>query len=535
MQHKPSSRLTLHGVQSGLGIGRVLTSGVRRFYERKYKRSERRPLVRRAVFIFDLLLVAAVFSLLALAVSLAVKPVLPATIDGSIVTGRVIAASGTPVVIKIKPVDNRMHTNVRIRWYIPPGTEVLSSSPPMLADGTVYLGDLRPGEELVSRAVLRTFRATGDVVSFFYTIQNIENGGERSYTAIAERQVRGSALTARVPEEFHVDRVTSQGAVLPIEVTNHGDRIVPFVELRASDGSPITFPRKALGDLAPGESRYVYVPLSFTDEATLEWSVYALSREIDRGSWSAKPYDWLSPDVESGLLIHPNEPGELVIVDGQEGVAVAIVHPFLSQPVRRVGLHVGENRIFIPASPLTGSPQRQWLVAPILLNPDGDILGSASYGVFASPLPLETRVLYYSDSGDQLGIGPHPPRVSEETRYWVFWNVGPTDVTLTNVRVSTDLPAGVRATGNVAAPDGGVWHMEEGSVTWQLDQLDSAVGANAVFGFEISIIPGAGEGGNRTALIGETNSSAVDSETGIILRAQEPEQQSEVIQGVDNF
>ena len=60
----------------------------------------------------------------------------------------------------------------------------------------------------------------------------------------------------------------------------------------------------------------------------------------------------------------------------------------------------------------------------------------------ASHIPINAALRYYTDEGDQLGRGPLPPQVGQETRYFVTLNLENTTSKIENVQFSATLAPG---------------------------------------------------------------------------------------------
>lgn len=530
---KTKGNIILHGVTSGFGLSRMISSRLRRRYERLYRKKHRSP---RVIFIFDVALAVAIIALFILVVSLIARPPEPPTLRMSFAAPAFEAVKVTPMSIRLWPTDDREHSNVSVTWHIPRGWEILESDPPMRHDGTVILGTIPAGQDAVSRLIVRMFDPVGQDSVIGFTVRNIEDGTEKQYTGVGERRVTASAITAEVPLVFHVDGVTPSGGVIPIEVRNTTDRTIPFVELRPTETSSIQFPRVTFGDLGPQESRFVYVPLDSLEESpNLEWALFATSREILRGSWSATLTSWDDPVITRPLIANP-QADTTVRAHGGEGISLIMVQPFLKGVIREVRVDNEIVDINIPASNIDVTPQQQWFVAPVFRKASGErLLGPATFGVFTGAFPFSAEARYRTEAGDQLGLGPHPPRQGEETRYWIFWNVGPIQGKLRNVRVQTTVPSGVRLTGSIASPDGGSSTISGRTIRWSMPEIGSEVGVSeAFFGFEVSVIPGIEYGGESIQLSGATYASAVDDVSKMVLKAEKMALFSENIDAIDS-
>ncbi len=67
---------------------------------------------------------------------------------------------------------------------------------------------------------------------------------------------------------------------------------------------------------------------------------------------------------------------------------------------------------------------------------------------------LQIRSLYYSAQGDQLGRGPLPPKINEETKYWLAIEANTKDYNLNSFRVDISLPKQIKYTGESSVSRG---------------------------------------------------------------------------------
>jgi hypothetical protein len=211
------------------------------------------------------------------------------------------------------------------------------------------------------------------------------------------------------------------------------------------------------------------------------------------------------------------------------GDRILVMNPFFPEPVGVFSPSPDDPVMTLPGADVRPDPHHEWFIEPLRILPDGSrYLGPATKGVFASGLPFDVRVRYRSVSGDQLGIGPHPPVPGIETRYWVFFTVGPVDDAVRDVRVRTELPGGVSLTGNVSSPDGGSWSVADGGIRWDIPLLGSESGpTTALFGYEISVTPDEFDHGGVIDLVSASVAQATDIHQGIVLRAEESAKTSE--------
>ncbi|MCL4732963.1 hypothetical protein KJZ71_04145 [Patescibacteria group bacterium] len=510
------TRILGEAAHAALGGARGMTSYVKCLYDAKYCRRYRLP---RFVFAFDAILIVMMFAVAGLFVWILLVPAAPPTMSASFSAPEIIAAHKTPMAIHLRAKDGASHENVRLTWHLPPGVEVLSSNPPMNADGTIYLGALRSGETASSHVIARMFYPPGTQVRMGFTIESQEGGERREYVGGGERAVAKSALTAKVPDAFAVDSVPAEGAVIPVAVTNESDLVLPSVELRHEDGGSVFFPRMRFGDLEPGERRYAFLRLgTLAAPPTLSWSVFSASRELERGTWTSGIGSWPYPVIEEPLIARPHIETTVRATASQAKQALIVVQPLWENSVQTWPLLQGASIISLPAISAPETPVQEWFVFPVREDLSGRReLGPGIRGLATVPFPVDAQIRYTSDAGDQLGIGPHPPRAGHETRYWVFWTAGPFDGDVRNVRIEATLDRRVRATGLVAAPNGGMWSFgQDGRVVWTLNAFGAGSGlTKALFGFEIVLTPAPEDAGRSMPILGETRAVAEDAETGL--------------------
>lgn len=515
-QHSSNHATGLLGSAStvGLGVARALTSHARALYRRRYKGRRAFP---QFAFVFDLSVFAAALVFIAASLWFAFAPPPRAGLVAAFSAPPVRAAASVPVSVTIRSADKALHRNVRMRWQLPPGVQVLQTLPSSGSDGWIFLGDVAAGSDVTVHAVVRVFVPVGTDVPFGVSISD---GAVWSptWSGTAERTVTASALTAQIPEAFHVPFVASNGVVLPLRVTNDTEETVPaaHVLIRQTNAHAQEF--QSLGDMQPRETRWIYVPLdgAATGTARLSWSIGAASRDVDAGSWEA---EIVSDAVLPGVTVFGAD--EIAITDAVAGTLLLTVNPAATEPLQSYALVSGASTVTLAPSEGTPDANRRWLAMPLLTNQDGrHVLGPAATGATAAPFPFLMQVRYLSSAGDQLGAGPHPPRAGMETRYWAFWTVGPTETDMQNIQASVMLAPGVSLTGNVSATDGGSFETSARRIQWALPGLGPTTGVSrATFGFEFSVTPSSDDVGNVLPLIGTSTAVAENGRAAGSLKA----------------
>ncbi len=145
--------------------------------------------------------------------------------------------------------------------------------------------------------------------------------------------------------------------------------------------------------------------------------------------------------------------------------------------------------------------------------------GSTLISPITTPVVMESFGRYATQSGDQLGRGPLPPRVGIETKYWVFWHIDGTINTLKDVSIEGILGSGVRFTGRqTSSQNGGVtWDEEQGAISWSapsvaptLSPMSKIVGV----AFEVGLTPTSEMAGSTPTLIDQIRVTGTDERTG---------------------
>ncbi len=142
--------------------------------------------------------------------------------------------------------------------------------------------------------------------------------------------------------------------------------------------------------------------------------------------------------------------------------------------------------------------------------------------VMTSPLVLSSFGRYATPSGDQIGRGPLPPTVDEETSYWIFWNIRGTTNALRNVRIEGQLGENVAFTGRQTdSINGGV--AETGNqIVWSANSLSPTLSPDSrIVGvaFEVSLMPTADQAGTAPTLLRNIRVTATDAVTGAFVSA----------------
>ncbi len=142
------------------------------------------------------------------------------------------------------------------------------------------------------------------------------------------------------------------------------------------------------------------------------------------------------------------------------------------------------------------------------------ILGDPIEERLPTRVSLDTFARYFTSAGDQLGRGPLPPRVGDETIYWVFLNVSNTQNPLTGTTVTATLPNNVSWVDRQSVTYGSAVHFNPDSrrITWTIGDLKpmSQTNQRIAASFAVAITPSDTQRGLTPALISNTSFSAQD-------------------------
>ncbi len=527
--------LTKYATTVAFTTARSLTSHLRAWFHARYKpRYRYAPLV----FGFDLFLLGVAGVLLVFNLFLLVGFFRPT--NGGIAldfrTPQLIRGSdATPIEAHLRATDGRAHENVALRWKLPDWVEILSASPP-LVNGAVQLGELRPGEEKVARLLVR-IRAPGGYVPFGFEISQRGFFGIPSVVSGEKQRIVNSSALVMVGTEVGLPGSVNPDASIPIIVANNGSAYIKLVSIRLTEkkgapeakiGSGDVF---FLKDLAPEERRVVFLDVGHVnlgDRIQLAWELSDGPQLIDSASANL--------DVVDTPIVHVTQ------MRSRRGVAEAeifyenakalndyllVTHPALlsGEPDEDVTLQQKSGRAVVKLDSSRAVSSTEWSVSvyreltdPEVEGPIGVIYGPRTVGHISATFPFTADARYYSAIGDQLGIGPLPPKVGEITSYWIVWSVGPLESELKTLAMNATLPANVRATGKFASQNGGTFSTDGKTVNWTVPSV-LATGSATTFAFEVELTPTKDQIGKAAKLISESSATAADAKSGETLDA----------------
>ncbi len=525
---KTRSGLVIHAVQAALAPSRMMTSHLREWFSRRYHRQYR---FSRLVFAFDLSLLAIATLLVVLDTFLVFFPFRERTtgIDLTLRASPLISETQVPIEVILRATDGAAHENVSIAWNLPPWVEIISSEPPLSSGRVASLGTVSPSEERVSRIIAVIRAASETNVPFAFKLQEGAGFQGRSFTGTESRPVVKSALTA---EPAMAIQAVEPNGTIPFLVKNNGTVSSPAVVLRltsASGASRSPFGQGGemrLGEIAPGEERVAYLTVVPDEGATrveFQWELQDLSRQVDVGEITLDIVDPINVSVEPTPRSVPGK-STRVSYDSRGKAGVWVFHPLqetgADTHARSYDISSGSGFVNIQMRSGARTEDTVWSVIPFVIIKGSTVFGRREVGVLSTPFHFEAAARYYAQTGDQIGVGPLPPRRGQTTSYWIVWSIGPTDADLKDVSISATLPPNVRATGKTASEIAGDFAVSGSDVSWNIPSLPQTGDAPKTFAFEIELTPTAYDVGKSVKLIGKSFAKATEVRSGVSLESE---------------
>lgn len=148
--------------------------------------------------------------------------------------------------------------------------------------------------------------------------------------------------------------------------------------------------------------------------------------------------------------------------------------------------------------------------------------------VQVAPLPISSLVTlsaesrYYTDEGDQLGRGPLPPVVGEETKYWALITIHNTTNNINSVTFSATLPEHVVFTGRTSVSHGDLplFSPSSRTISWSLPRLTARDSAGIYM--ELALTPTTGQRGTSPILLQNISMKATDGFTNVTIQKTAP-------------
>lgn len=464
---------------------RAVTSHLRHRYRRHYVPRFRFP---RVVFALDLTILLCTIFLIALQITLFVSlPPRPAPLGLTFTSGQVRSATPVTLVAAVSSRDGRIRENLTLEWRLPENTEILTAEPAIASDRTVYLGRLEPGQTIESRLVVRLFAPVGDA-DIGFRVHDLDG-----YLAgDAKRRIESSAIKL---EPLFPDAPAMRDGLVPFRVQNASD--MPIEGVTMLNAEPAN-----LDTLMPDQDKVVF--------ARPGARVSALVRAVPLAEYQAPT----QPALSAATLILTESSGSKarLTVSAPEAGTVQVYHPGLSHPhTKQFSVPVEITDIDIDLDRVV-TPGETWFAVFKGNSGWSEVVSSQTMTSFG----ISAAARYYASTGDQIGIGPLPPRVGEETKYWIQLKLAPTQSDINELQVVAVLGEGVRWTGREALPSDGTLSQQENLVIWKLPYLAASEnGAEARF--EVSVTPSVDDRGQAMTLLHRVDAGAFEVKSGMTL------------------
>ena len=208
----------------------------------------------------------------------------------------------------------------------------------------------------------------------------------------------------------------------------------------------------------------------------------------------------LTPGATSEALVQYEQVGELTIKDAAI-IIVSEPNVFSTEVIHPIGkLTPGEKgEVRIPlgiiARPTSNTTTIKTYVVYTLADGIDEtvrVVADLDEVKITTPVVLEAFARYTSPEGDQLGRGPLPPTVDEETKYWIFLTVQSTTSAIEGVEIDANLGPGVAFTGKQSVSVGESLTYDAGTnaISWQVPSIDPTVRGGVVsVAFEVALTP----------------------------------------------
>lgn len=141
----------------------------------------------------------------------------------------------------------------------------------------------------------------------------------------------------------------------------------------------------------------------------------------------------------------------------------------------------------------------------------------------SSNLQVKAYGRYFSNEGDQLGRGPIPPKVGQETKYWLFLQVLNDLNKMENVKITATLPNNVVWLNKTNVPIGSPisYNSNNRTISWSINKV-KVNPYNMGFAAEIALIPSSSQVGRYVSLLNNIKITGKDLFTGKIVTHYAP-------------
>lgn len=516
--------LARHASTVALTAARSVTSHARKRYHSHYRGRYRSAWL---VFLFDITLLGVALALLVVNLVIFGNPFAkPIGLSLSLQHGDVIAGTLTPVEVTVRSTDGIAHEETQLNWRFPSWVEVMRADPP-IARGIMQLGRVAPGEPITARLYLRVRATPGTHVPINVEIRQGGIFGSPSSLRQDEMTVTASALT--VEPVIPIEGVVPGGSI-PLEVKNTGTLAAPavIVRLTSKDGAPASRldqgDQAILGNVAPGERRILLLDVDPMAHGRLDfaWEVQDASHAVSAYAFNAVSAEPIGVNIAEPLTSTPMQPSTDVQYDASSTASLFVLHPLHATTTDAVlpsfTLTPGTGVVRVPLQANRAVTESHWWVLPYVMRGDKGVFGKRVDGTLQTAFPVSLTARYYSESGDQIGVGPLPPTVGIPTTYWLVWSVGPTDSDVRDLVLRATLGDNVRATGKSASIIPGEFSFQGKEIEWTIPSLPETGALPVTFAFEVSLTPTADQRGAVPLLTKGFTATATEIRSGTLLR-----------------
>lgn len=406
-------------------------------------------------------------------------------------SSRMLSGQEETFIIEYQNLEDGPVTAAQIALDLPRRFTVTQAEPAGRFDSATRsftLGTLKPGEkgELKLKGVvegsLGERQAIGFAMSYYY-----KQVRKQSLEAIAF-YIDGSALQAELEAPDRAYQGAGFRAVL--HLTNTGSRtledvslFVPGTEWTVSpDGQPASRDAFSLGKLEAGQSRDIDLIAVSDEQGERELAVELSVGKGEDSILQARAVRRVSVAAPSLRLSGSFAPTVVAAVASRSTVSLSLRNleesalEDVTITILPAGKRVSVSRLVSATSGIIArgnslsfgnlqASETREVRADIELEresiePNDQVSLSAAVGYrykgetydyvmplgvirFASNLTMESGAYYYGPQGDQLGVGPLPPKVDIPTTYWVIWQINNLGNDVSDLSIQAELPATV--------------------------------------------------------------------------------------------
>jgi hypothetical protein len=170
--------------------------------------------------------------------------------------------------------------------------------------------------------------------------------------------------------------------------------------------------------------------------------------------------------------------------------------------------------------PLIKTPASE-LKETAIKNPSGSIKTPS----VQAELNFKALVKYTLPEGDQIGLGPLPPRIGEKTRYWVFFSASADNGDFTELQTMGVLGKNVRLTGKSFTNSNYTikYNEQNNSLVWTINEIKAEELTPLISAVEIEFIPTTDQIGQPATLIKQITIEAISSKTSQTVKKYTPD------------